>query len=198
MPTTTSFDNLLRSRPAETFAALGIISGSLSALWGQSFELKPLQPIAMVFFLDSGALAMGVFFGLAMGLGVAAWSRKPWAALLVLITTMYAWSAAIHTAIRLQRNTDGDAYLIAASLGAGAVGAGLTHLGCSIFVADLRRPLWRLALTVMVGAVFGMLFYLGERKIVDERLLFFLWQPAVAFAIGLGLPRQNQARVVRD
>ena len=37
-----------------------------------------------------------------------------------------------------------------------------------------------------------MLFYLGERKYVDERLLYLVWQPAVAFCIGLGLPRQSQ------
>ena len=82
-------------------------------------------------------------------------------------------------------------HLIAGSLAAGAVGAGITHLGCAVFAVDLRRPPWRIALTCAVGAVSGMLFYLGERKILDERLLFFLWQPAVAFAIGLGLPRQK-------
>ena len=38
-----------------------------------------------------------------------------------------------------------------------------------------------------------MLFYFGERKIIDERLLFFLWQPAVAFAIGLGLPARQES-----
>ena len=37
-----------------------------------------------------------------------------------------------------------------------------------------------------------MLFYMGERKIIDERLLYLVWQPAVAFCIGLGLPRQGQ------
>jgi hypothetical protein len=126
-----------------------------------------------------------------MGVGIAAWTRKPWAALVVPITTMYAWSAAIHTAVRLQRNAGDDAHLIAASLCAGAVGAGLTHLGCALFAVDLRRPWWRFALTCAVGAAFGMFFYLGERKIVDERLLFLFWQPAVAFCIGLGLPRRS-------
>jgi hypothetical protein len=48
-------------------------------------------------------------------------------------------------------------------------------------------------LTCVVGAIAGLLFYLGERKYLDERLLFFIWQPAVAFAIGLGLPRQGKA-----
>ena len=158
---------------------------------GQIYELKPLEPLARVFFLDPGALPIGVFYGVAMGIGIAAWVRKPWVVPAVLVTTMYAWSAAIHTAIRLQRNTGDDVNLVAASLGAGAVGAGLTHLGCSLFAADLRRPWWRLALTCAVGAAFGMFFYLGERKIVDERLLYFVWQPAVAFCIGLGLPRQS-------
>ena len=66
-------------------------------------------------------------------------------------------------------------------------------MGCALFAADLRRPPWRIALTCAVGAVAGLLFYLGERKYVDERLLFFVWQPAVAFCIGLGLPRQSQS-----
>jgi hypothetical protein len=37
-----------------------------------------------------------------------------------------------------------------------------------------------------------MLFFMGERKILDDRLLYLVWQPAVAFCIGLGLPRQGQ------
>ena len=81
-------------------------------------------------------------------------------------------------------------HLIAASLCAGAVGAGLTHLGCALFAADLRRPLWRIALTCAVGAVAGhAVLSAASASIVDERLLFFVWQPAVAFCIGLGLPR---------
>jgi hypothetical protein len=194
MPATT-VSKYLRERPADSMGALGLVSGILSALWGQTFELELLKPLAAVFFLDAGALPIGFFYGAAMGLGIALWTRKPWAVPVVTVTTMYAWSAAIHTAIRLQRNTGDDAHLVAASLGAGVVGAGLTHLGCAMFAADLRRPWWRLTLTCAVGAMFGMFFYLGERKILDERLLFFVWQPAVAFAIGLGLPRQSEVQV---
>ena len=186
-----SLSSHLRRRPADTLAALGLISGLLSGLWGASLELPVLQPLAALFFLDPGMLPIGFFFGAAMAIGIALLTRKPWAALVV-VTTIYAWSAAIHTAIRLQRNIGDDAYLIGASLCAGAVGAGLTHLGCALLAADLRRPLWRIALTCGVGAVAGLLFYLGERKYVDERLLFFVWQPAVAFCIGLGLPRSSQ------
>ena len=150
-----------------------------------------------MFFLDPGALPIGFFYGVAMGIGMAAWVRKPWAAIIVLITTMYAWSAAIHTAdpAAAQHRTT-IAYLVAASLCAGAVGAGLTHLGCALFAADLRRPPWRIALTCVVGAVAGMLFYLGERKYVDERLLYFVWQPAVAFCIGLGAAAPKPERLI--
>jgi hypothetical protein len=185
------FSNTARSRPAETMAALGLLSGFLSAGWGQTYDLEALQPLAIVFLLAPGALPIGFFYGAALGVGMAVWARKPWAAIIVLVTTMYAWSAAVHTAVRLQRNSGEDAYLVIASLCAGAVGAGLAHLGCALFSAELRRP-WRIGLTCAVGAIAGMLFYMGERKILDERLLYLLWQPAVAFCIGLGLPRPSQ------
>ena len=185
------FSDTARSRPAETMAVLGLLSGFLSAVWGQTYDLEALQPLAIVFLLAPGALPIGFFYGAALGVGMAVWARKPWAAIIVLVTTMYAWSAAVHTAVRLQRNSDEDAYLVAASLCAGAVGAGLTHLGCALFSAELRRP-WRIGLTCVVGAIAGLLFYMGERKILDERLLYLVWQPAVAFCIGLALPRQSQ------
>ena len=182
--------DILRNRPAETLAALGLISGLLSAGWGQAFSLESLKPISLLFLLDPAILPIGFFFGSAVGVGVAAWGRKPWAALVLLVTTMYAWSAAIHLAVRIQRNSGDDFYLAAASLCAGAVGAGLTHLGCALFSSELRRP-WRIVVTCFVGAIAGMLFYLGERHVLDERLLYLVWQPAVAFCIGLGLRSHN-------
>jgi hypothetical protein len=33
---------------------------------------------------------------------------------------------------------------------------------------------------------------LGERKYVDGRLLYLLWQPAVAFCIGMGLTGRDR------
>src|SRR5262249_7334885 len=167
----------LRTRPAWMLAGLGLISGGLSAAWGQSFTLADLWPLGNVFLLDPGALPTGFFYGVALGLGMAVAMRTAWAALAVPITTMYAWSAAVHTAIRLQRNTGDDTHLVAASLCAGTIGAGLTHLGCGLFASDLRR-LWRLGLTCVAGAVAGLFFFMGERKLVDERLLFVIWQPA--------------------
>ena len=167
-------------------AALGLLSGLVSAIWGQSFELEALQPLAKVFLLAPGTLLIGFAFAVAAGTGMTLWARVWLAAIVVPLTAMYAWSAAIHTAIRLQRNTGDDVYLLAAGLGAGAVGAGLTHLGCALVAPPLRRA-GSVAMTCAAGALAGLLFFAGERKLVDERLLFLVWQPAVAFCIGWGL-----------
>ena len=140
----------LHERPAAILAALGLLSGILSATWGQTYDLEALRPVAKLFLLDPGALPIGVFFGVALGLGMAAWAGKAWAGLFVLVTTLYAWSAAVHTAIRLESNTGDDPHLIAASLCAGAVGAGITP-GVFSFSSELRRP-WRIAVTCAVGA----------------------------------------------
>lgn len=188
----TPTSSIPHSRPAEMLAVLGLISGSLSAAFGLTYDLEVLQPLAIAFLLAPGALPIGFFYGVALGIGMAAWARKPWPAAIVLVTTIYAWSAAIHTAVRLQRNSGDDAFLIAASLCAGAVGAGLAHLGCSLISARLRRPRY-VALSCAVGAAGGMLFYMGERNMIDERLLYLVWQPAVAFCIGLGLPRPDRS-----
>lgn len=175
-----------RGRPAIVMAGLGLLSGILSATIGLNLEPAWLKPVAPLFFLDVGALPVGFFFGAAVALGMWFWNGKAWSVPVLLVTTMYAWSAAIQVAIRTQRHAGDDPHLIAASLGAGAVGAVLTHLGCALFARELRRPA-RIALTCIVGAVVGMLFYLGERKFIDERLLYVMWQPAVAFCIGAGL-----------
>jgi hypothetical protein len=179
-------------RPALTMAGLGLLSGILSATLGYDLELEWLKPVAPIFILDAGQMPIGFFFGAIVALGVWISTRNALALLALVITTMYAWSAAIQVAIRLQRNAGDNLHLIAASLGAGAVGAGLTHLGCALFVPGLRSPA-RVISTCLVGAAAGMLFYLGERKFIDERMLFVVWQPAVAFCIGLGLAGQDDA-----
>ena len=44
-------------------------------------------------------MPIGFFYGVALAVGIALCTGRPWAAPLVLITTLIAWSAAIHTAI---------------------------------------------------------------------------------------------------
>jgi len=175
-------------RPALAVAGLGLVSGLLSAFVGYDLELAWLRPVAAVFFLDAGPVPIGLFFGAAIAVGMWLATGNAWALPVLPVVVLYAWSAAIQLAIRLQRNIDDDPHLIAASLAAGAVGAGVTHAGCAIFAPALRRPA-RIALTCAVGAVAGLLLYAGQRRWVDERLLFVVWQPAVAFCIGSGLGR---------
>lgn len=171
-------------------AAFGLVSGVLSAtLMLESASW--LKPIGDVFGLAPELLPMGLYFGLAVAIGVWLATGNAWSIPVLLVTTMYAWRAAVQIAIRLQRNSGEDFYLIAASLGAGAVGAGLTHLGCALFAPGLRRPR-AIAITCIVGAVAGMLFYLTERNYINGRLLYIVWQPAVAFCIGSGLAARNQ------
>lgn len=178
-------------RPSVSMAALGLLSGILSATLGYGLELDWLKPVAPIFFLDAGPMPIGFFFGAAVACGLWMWTGNVWAVPVLLVTTMYAWSAAIQVAIRLQRNAGDDLHLILASLGAGAAGAGFTHLGCALFAPGLRRPA-RIAATCIVGALAGLLFHLGERKFVDERLLYLVWQPAVAFCIGMGMTDRSR------
>jgi hypothetical protein len=46
----------LRQRPAVLLMGLGLISGGLSAAWGETFTLGGLQLLGMVFLLDPAAL----------------------------------------------------------------------------------------------------------------------------------------------
>jgi hypothetical protein len=183
-----------RQGPAATMAALGLVSGAATVGW--TFGLGPrvvaniqwLEPVAILFGLSPELLPIGLFFGAAIALGVWLRTANLLAVPVLLVVTTYAWSAAIQVAIRMQRTVDDDPHLIAASLAAGAVGAGITHLGCAIFSPPLRRPA-RIALTTVVGALAGMLLFASQRKYVDEWLLYVVWQPAVAFCIGMGLAR---------
>jgi hypothetical protein len=179
-------------QPALAMGALGLLSGLFSAGIGFDLELRWLKPIAAIFFLDAGPLPIGLAFGMAIALALWPATRNAWVLPVLPLTTLYAWSAAIQVAIRLQRNEDDTPHLVAASLAAGAVGAGLTHLGCAIFARELRRPV-RLAATCAVGSIAGLLLFAGQRKLVDERLLFLVWQPAVAFCIGLGMGQTRRA-----
>lgn len=167
---------------------MGLASGALSAAWGTQTYIGAgyLERIANVFVLAPELLPIGLLFGGALGIGIWRVTDRLMAIPVVVIVTVYAWSAAIQVAIRTQRHADDDPHLLAASLGAGAVGAGITHVGCAIFAPGLRRPM-RLLATVVVGAVAGLLLYASQRKYVSENWLYLIWQPAVAGTIGAGM-----------
>jgi hypothetical protein len=182
-----------RQRPSVTMTALGLVSGALSASLGTSrpSDLGWLQRLAAAAGVAPEPLAValiGLSFGLAVGVGIWLCTARLWAVPVVLVATTLAWGAAFPLAIMLQRTMDDAPHLVAASLVAGTVGAGITHLGCAPFARALRRPAW-FAFTCLVGAAAGMLLYASQRKYADEWLLYAVWQPAVAFALGLGLQR---------
>ena len=68
----TALSTYLRQRPADILAVLGLVSGLLSGFWGAGLELPVLQPLATLFFLDAAMLPIGVFYGVAMAIGIAA------------------------------------------------------------------------------------------------------------------------------
>src|SRR5262245_41465982 len=108
-----------RYRPEIGMAVLGLVSGLLSAGVGYDVELAWLRPVGAVCFLDAGPVPIGFFFGIAVAVSLCAWTGNGWTLPVLPVVTMYAWSAAIQVAIRLQRNVDDDAHLVAASLAAG-------------------------------------------------------------------------------
>jgi hypothetical protein len=185
-------------RAVVTMTALGLVSGALSSGLGTG------RPIGLAWLASVSAgsghpipaellpvILLGLYFGLAMGVGIWLSTARPLALPVVLVTCLIAWGAAIQVGIRLQRTADDDPHLIAASLAAGAVGAVILHLGCSLFSRALRRPAW-IALTTLAGAAAGVLLYASQRKLADEWLLYAIWQPAVAFCLGLGLRGDTQ------
>lgn len=181
-----AFIDTARTRPAIVLAAFSLVSGLLSGWLGMSYEPAWLRAPGSLFLLEPGSVPIGVFFAAAMAAGVWVATGRTVAVPVLLLATLYAWSGALQAATMLLGTTYSLTRLILASLVAGAVGAGLTHLGAALLFAELRA-VRRVAVTVAVGAVAGLLYVLGDREIIDLRLLFVVWQPAVAYCIGLGL-----------
>ncbi|RTL73333.1 MAG: hypothetical protein EKK41_00070 [Hyphomicrobiales bacterium] len=178
----------LRDRAAMILGGLGLVAGIASALLGTERPLDALQPLANLFLMHASLLPIGLCFAVAIGMGCWLVSRGPWHSLGAALVTLYAWSGAVHIAIRTQRNIGDEGHLVAASLAAGAFGAAVTHFGASVALPEARH--WRaLLVTIATGALFGLVFYAGERGLIDRRALFVVWQPAVAFVIGLAAAR---------
>jgi hypothetical protein len=178
-----------RDHPPLVLAGLGLLSGILSAVIGFEMRVDLLDWPGSLFFLSAEMMPIGLIFAAVMAFAIAAWETPAWAPIITFIGTLYAWSAAIQTALFAHKIGGGDAGhagpLLAGVL-AGLVGAALTHLSVALFAhALLDRT--HAARTCLVGAMAGTLFYFGSRNLIDARILFVVWQPAVAYAIGLAL-----------
>ena len=170
-------------------AALGLVSGLLSALVGFEVRIDALDWPGTLFFLSAEMMPIGLFFAAVTAFAIAAWHTPAWAPIITFVGTLYAWSAAIQTALFMHRIGGGDASHagpLLAGVFAGLVGAALTHLSVALFAPELR-DLAQATRTCLVGALAGVLFYFGSRNLIDARILFLVWQPAVAYCIGLGL-----------
>jgi hypothetical protein len=185
-----------RDRPAPVIAGLGLISGVVSASVGFELRIEALDWPGTLFFLSAEMMPIGLCFAAVMAFAIAVHTAPGWAPIVTFIGTLYAWSAAIQTALWMHKVGGGDsshAGPLLAGVSAGLVGAALTYLSVALFAPSLRA--WKeAARTCLVGAVAGLLFYFGSRNIIDARILFLVWQPAVAYCIGLGLAGARQAQ----
>jgi hypothetical protein len=178
-----------RDYPALVLASLGLVSGILSAVVGFEVRVDVLDWPGSLFFLSAEMMPIGLFFAAVMAFAIAAWESPAWAPVITFVGTLYAWSAAIQTALFMHKIGGGDASHAGPLLGgvcAGFVGAALTHLSVALFAHELFDRT-HAARTCLVGTIAGILFYFGSRNLIDARILFLVWQPAVAYAIGLGL-----------
>ena len=178
-----------RDHPAPTLAALGLVSGIVSAVVGFEVRIDALDWPGTLFFLSAEMMPIGLFFAAVMAFAIAACHSPAWAPIITFVGTLYAWSAAIQTALFMHKIGGGDASHagpLLAGVFAGLVGAALTHLSVALFAPELR-DLTLATRTCLVGALAGVLFYFGSRNLIDARILFLVWQPAVATCIGLAL-----------
>jgi hypothetical protein len=176
-----------RWRSAVVLGALGFLSGLVTTSLG--FDFSHLLSGALFSLMGGGKADLGLnlgsvirsfwHFGLAfavaipLGVFLATGNRR--AIVTLFVTTMIAWIAVISLAWLAITQQVGFSNLDAI---AGAVGAVLTHLGCSIVAPHLRH-LVPIAVTAFAGAVVAM--------IVPSQSLFPLWQGVVALCIGWGL-----------
>ena len=173
-----------------------LISGILSVtsrMGDRSNWLQARAPSSSV--LDGRAYCRSdFFFGAAVALGLwALGGQASGPCRCILVTTMYAWSAAIQAGIRLQRNADDDPHLIAASLGAGrgrrradapwrALCSRASCAGRRASLSPRRRRGRRACCSIWASA-----------STSTNVCCMSIWQPAVAFCIGMGLADAAQA-----
>jgi hypothetical protein len=177
-----------RWRPAAVLGALGFVSGVVTPYVG--IYIGELLPSLGLRAEVRVAVPFGLCFAVAVAMGVFLWTGERRAIPVVLITTMLAWIALI----LLGAIAEPWASSFRLMPVAGAVGAVLTHLGCSV-VAPVLRHRMLIALTGLAGMVASVI--VGPAALYMSPLnalkLFGLWQGAVAFCIGAGLATRTEA-----
>src|SRR6185503_15432789 len=85
-----------------------LLSGILSATVGSEVRIDVLVWPGPLFFLSAKMIPIGLLFAAVMAFATAAWHAPAWAPIITFAGTLYAWSAAIQTALFMHRIGGGD------------------------------------------------------------------------------------------
>ncbi len=210
---------LARNRTITLMAGLGGLAGLISAVVPDRLA-NLLKPVSPMFLLDDVSVHPGFLFGLVIALGV--WwvgERRAWVIGLMVVTTMFAWSAALNTAFWIYEIKDvrvlfsampalpssAEATAVTIFLTgflAGIVGAAVMVFSCALVVPSLRGVV-PIGLTILVGGVCGLLLYpfLGGWPLLEGWddahsliVLFPIWQASIAACLGWAFKLQLQSR----
>jgi len=171
-------------RAAGLFAVLGALSGLVCAftpivealnislgwtgLFSSSATVPPLP---------------GMVFGLLLSFLIYRHTSNVFRAASGIVTSLVAWIIAVPVAEQFGEVWSGG-------LAGGAVGAALTIAGVALAVPGYRS-LWSMVLTVLVGAVCGLLlvFMDSDASPLSMLPLYAVWQASVAAMIAYGIAK---------
>lgn len=182
---------------------LGVITGVISAMTPDSVS-HVLRPVSVLFLLGDAPIHPGLFFAPVIGLAVWwAGEKRIWVVGLMVLVTVFSWSAAVSTAYWVFENEDlknlihsniegtpvtgatSVIWLITGFL-AGVVGAAIMVCG-SAFVFPSFRGFVPIATTTIMGGLTGLLIYpflAGWNETVSLVILFSVWQASVGACLG--------------
>jgi len=182
----------LARQPAPVLAALGAVSGLLSAyIPGPAALIDAGGPPQFGIYM---ALA-GIWFGLVIGFGLwRSGHRSAIALATAVLTTWIGWELAVNIAMQIAGPAGPDAvsaYYVAGMI-SGAVGALLTYAAASPWVPAFRR-LWPGAQMTAAGAILGLLLPWATGDDLPI-VLFVPWQAALAGLFGWHIATLNLRR----
>lgn len=181
-------------------AGVGALTGLISTLPTPLPDMRLEEPDILIN-ADGVPLHAGLIFGAGIAFMLWLWiNRDPGKCILAMAITLVGWLVAVNTANDALSVVIGSELFglapgaksnreivgwLAAGLCGGAVGAGFTAFAAGIPAEVIRHSrVW--ALTIVVGAVLGLLLYPAVH-FTAVVLLYVPWQAAVAASIAYGL-----------
>jgi len=187
--------SLIWARAPIVLAGLAIVSGLLTYF---TFNHYPHWLESDLFFGAIPYFITGMFFAAVIAFAVQRFgAANAGGTVLAFLITIVAWRLAYGATSSiyddLSRGVDSwikTNTLEIAGLVGGAIGSAITAIGVAIVVQGFRR-LASFSLTIAIGTIAGLLLGVEDRLgwSTGNLLVFIIWQPAVAAAIGHGLAR---------